>query len=129
MSYISIIDLEVYCRVGVPDEERAKPQHLLVTVDMQFDFSSAAVSDRVNRTIDYFEVSQRLMKFGERQGWRLIESLATEMAERILTEFRPESVTVQVKKFAIPEARYVSVTVTKTQPPPLTVRRSWWRGW
>jgi len=130
MSHISIIDLEVYCRVGVPDEERAKPQRLLVTVDMEYDFTSAAVSDRANRTIDYFEVSQRLVKFGDRQGWRLIESLATEMAERILTEFRPESVTVEVKKFSIPEARYVSVSVTKSQPPPLMIKRPWWwRGW
>ena len=130
MSHISIIDLEVYCRVGVPDEERAKPQRLLVTVDIDYDFASAAMSDRIARTIDYFAVSQRLLKFGERQGWRIIESLATEMADKILTEFRPTSVTVEVKKFAIPEARYVSVTVTKAQPPPDPVKRPWWwRGW
>ena len=130
MSRISIVDLEVFCRVGVPDEERAKPQRLLVTVDMDYDFTSAAVSDRIVRTIDYFAVSQRLLKFGDRPGWRLIESLATEMAERILTEFRPESVTVEVKKFSIPEARYVSVTVTKAQPPPIVIKRPWWwRGW
>jgi len=130
MSHISIIDLEVFCRVGVSDEERAKPQRLLVTVDMDYDFASAAVSDRIGRTIDYHAVSQRLMKFSDRQGWRIIESLATEMAEKILTEFRPESVTVEVKKFAVPETRYVSVTVTKSQPPPDTGRRPWWwRGW
>jgi dihydroneopterin aldolase len=130
MSHISIIDLEVFCRVGVTDEEHAKPQRLLVSVDMEYDFSSAAVSDRIGRTIDYFEVSQRLIRFGERQGWRIIESLATEMAEKILAEFRPQSVTVEVRKFPIPEARYVSVTVTKAQPPPQTIRRPWWwRGW
>ena len=130
MSHISIIDLEVFCRVGVSDEERAKPQRLLVSVDMECDFSSAAVSDRIGRTIDYFEVSQRLIRFGERQGWRLIESLATEMAEKILAEFRPQSVTVEVRKFPIPEAHYVSVTVTKAQPPPQAIRRPWWwRGW
>ena len=130
MSHITIIDLEVFCRVGVSDDERAKPQRLLVSVDMEYDFSSAAVSDRIARTIDYFEVSQRLIRFGERQGWRIIESLATEMAEKILAEFRPQSVTVEVKKFPIPEARYVSVTVTKAQPPLLAIRHPWWwRGW
>ena len=130
MSHITIIDLEVFCRVGVSDEERAKPQRLLVSVDMEYDFSSAAVSDRIARTIDYFQVSQRLIRFGERKGWRIIESLATEMAEKILVEFQPQSVTVEVKKFPIPEARYVSVTVTKAQPPPLMIKRPWWwRGW
>ena len=54
MSKITITDLEVFFHVGVPDEERAKPQRLLVSVDMEFDFSIAAVSDRVTKTIDYF---------------------------------------------------------------------------
>ena len=130
MSHITIIDLEVFCRVGVSDDERAKPQRLLVSVDMEYDFSSAAVSDRITRTIDYFEVSQRLMRFGERQGWRIIESLASEMAEKILVEFRPQSVTVEVKKFPIPQASYVSVTVTKAPPQPVNIKRPWWwRGW
>ena len=31
MSKITIVDLEVFYRVGVTDEERAKPQRLLVT--------------------------------------------------------------------------------------------------
>ena len=52
MSKITIVDLEVYYCVGVTDEERAKPQRLLLTVDMNFDFSSAAVSDRIERTIN-----------------------------------------------------------------------------
>ncbi len=32
MSRISIVDLEVFYRVGVPDEERAQQQRLLLTV-------------------------------------------------------------------------------------------------
>ncbi len=42
MSQISIVDLEVFYRVGVPDAERAHPQRLLLTVEMDFDFSAAA---------------------------------------------------------------------------------------
>ena len=49
MSRITIVDLEVFYRVGVTNEERAKPQRLLVTLDMNFDFSSAAVSDRIEK--------------------------------------------------------------------------------
>ena len=53
MSKITIVDLEVFYCVGVSDEERAKPQRLLLTVDMDFDFSSAAISDRITKTINY----------------------------------------------------------------------------
>jgi dihydroneopterin aldolase len=130
VSNISIIDLEVFYRVGVTDEERAKPQRLLVTVDMKFDFTSAAVSDRIGRTIDYFTVSQRLLKLGESRNWKLIETVAAEIAEKIIFEFRPENVTVEVKKFSIPEARYVSVSLTKERyMPPEFERTWWWRRW
>ena len=110
---ITIVDLEVFYHVGVPDEERAKPQRLLLTVDMGFDFSAAVKTDGIVNTIDYFTVSQRLLKFGEGRSWKLIEKLAAEIADMVLSEFKPESVTVEVKKFPIPQARYVSVSLTR----------------
>jgi FolB domain-containing protein len=112
-SKIFIIDLEVFYRVGVPDEERAKPQRLLLTVEMDCDFSKAAKSDGIGDTIDYFAVSRRLLKFGDGRSWKLIEKLATDIADMILAEFKPQGVTVEVKKFPIPQARHVFVKVTK----------------
>jgi FolB domain-containing protein len=108
---ISIVDLEVFYRVGVPEEERAKPQRLLLTTEMRFDFSTAAKTDSITDTIDYFTVSQRLLKFGEGKSWKLIEKLAADMREMILSEFKAQSVSVEVKKFPIPQARCVSVSV------------------
>jgi dihydroneopterin aldolase len=112
-SRISIVDLEVFYRVGVPDLERAAPQRLQVSLAMEFDFSAAARSNEVIDTIDYFTVSQRLLKFGDGRSWKLIEKLATDIANTILIEFKPAAVAVEVKKFIIPEARYVSVSLTK----------------
>ena len=115
MSKISIVDLEVFYCVGTTDEERAQPQRLLVTVDMSCDFSSAAVSDRLEKTINYFEVAQDLLKFGDTRSWKLLEKLATNIADLILVKHKPQAVTVQVKKFPIPQARWVSVIVTRTR--------------
>jgi dihydroneopterin aldolase len=112
---ISIVDLEVFYRVGVPDAERARPQRLLLTVEMESDFSAASKSDGIADTIDYFAVSQRLLKFGEGRSWRLIEKLAADIAGAILSEFKPQSVTVEVKKFVIPQARHVSVSLTQAR--------------
>ncbi|MGA2241337.1 MAG: dihydroneopterin aldolase [Verrucomicrobiota bacterium] len=131
MSFITIVDLEVFYRVGISDEERAKPQRLLLTLDIKFDFSSAAISGRIGRTIDYYEVAQRLLKLGETRSWRLIESVATDVADKIILEFHPESVTVEVKKFSVPEARYVSVSLTKQRLLPESYKRPlwWWQRW
>ena len=116
MAKITIVDLEVYYCVGVTDEERAQPQRLLLTVDMNFDFSSAAVSDRIERTINYQTVAEDLLRFGQGRSWRLVEKLADNIAERVLAEYKPQGVLVEVKKFSIPQARFVSVSLGKTRP-------------
>ncbi len=126
MSKIAIVDLEVFFCVGVTDEERAKPQRLLLTVDMDFDFSSAAVTDRVTKTIDYNAVAQAVIKLGEGRNWKLIEKVANDVADRVLSEFQPESVTVEVKKFALPQARYVGVRLFKSQTTPGMIKRAAW---
>ncbi len=113
MAKISIVDLEVFYHVGVPDEERAQPQRLLLTVEMETDFSDAARTDGIEHTINYYSVTQRLLKLGEGREWRLIEKLAADIAEIILTEFQPHSVSVEVKKFIIPQARYVAVSLSR----------------
>jgi dihydroneopterin aldolase len=113
MSRISIVDLEVFYRVGVPDAERAQPQRLLLTVELESDFSAAAKSDGIADTVDYFAVTQRLLKFGQGREWKLIEKLAADIADMILAEFKPAAVTVEVKKYVIPQARHVSVALKK----------------
>ncbi|HEY2083885.1 MAG TPA: dihydroneopterin aldolase [Verrucomicrobiae bacterium] len=115
MSRISIVDLEVFYQVGVTEEERAKAQRLLITVEMDLDFSTASMSDRVEKTINYFDVAQELLKFGQGRNWKLLEKLTANIADFIMVKFRPEAVTVEIKKFPIPQARHVSVALTRTR--------------
>jgi dihydroneopterin aldolase len=115
MSKITIVDLEVFYSVGITDEERAKPQRLLITVDMAYDFSTAAISDRIEKTINYWKVAQDLLKFGEKRSWKLLERLTSNLTDFVLNEYRPQAVMVEVKKFAIPQAKYVSVSMTKSR--------------
>ncbi len=113
MDQIILSELELFCRVGVPEQERAQPQRLLVSVEMDLDFSRAAASDDLSATIDYFAVSRRLLRLGEGRQWRLIETLADEIARLVRDEFGAAAVRVEVRKFIIPEARYVAVRVAR----------------
>ena len=110
---ILISDLEACFRVGVTDAERHYPQRLLLTVEMQNDFSAAVATDSIETTVDYFAVSQALLKFGEGKEWRLIEKLAADIADMILKDFGPSSVTVELKKFVVPQAQFVAVRLTR----------------
>ena len=117
MSKITIVDLEVHYCVGLTDEERAKPQRLLLTVDMTLDFSSASVSDRIERTINYQLVVEDLLKFGDGRSWKLLEKLVANLAEWILAEYKPQAVMVEAKKFSIPQARFISVSTGQSRAP------------
>lgn len=112
-SKITISDLEVFYCVGVTDEERAKPQRLLVSVDFLYDFTAAASSDKLFQTINYYEVAQKLLAYGNGRAWKLIERVAANTADMLFTAYKAEAVTVEVKKFVIPQAAYVSVKWTR----------------
>jgi dihydroneopterin aldolase len=114
MDVIHIHDLEVFYRVGVPDAERATAQRLLLDLKLHLDFGAAAASDDISKTINYFEVTQRLLTFGENREWKLIEKLAEDIAQMILTDFRPARVQVEVKKFIIPQARHITVFIDRS---------------
>lgn len=116
MDVITIADLEVHFHVGVPDAERARPQRLLLTIEMERDFADAAATDDLTKTVDYGAVSRRLVAFGDGRSWKLIETLATDIANALLTEYRPSAVAVEVKKFIVPQAQYVSVRLRRTRP-------------
>jgi 7,8-dihydroneopterin aldolase/epimerase/oxygenase len=118
MDQIVIRDLQVHYRVGVSGDERAQPQRLLISVEMSRDLSRAAASDDLRETIDYFAVTQQLLRFGEHRSWKLLEKLAGDIAGMILTGFGPDIASVEVKKFVIPETSYVAVRLTRKKMKP-----------
>ena len=115
MDTIVIKDLAVLCRVGVPDEERSKPQRLLITVEIGGDFSRAGASDNIEHTINYFDVSRRVIALCQEQAYRLIEKLAEDLARMVLNEFGAKTAAIEVKKFILSDARYVSVRLSRTK--------------
>jgi dihydroneopterin aldolase len=115
MGKIAIVDLEVHYCVGVTDQERAQPQKLLLTVEMNVDFTAPAMTDRVEKTVNYQKVTDDLLQFGQGRSWRLLEKLVSNLADRILAEYEPDNVLVEVKKFVIPQARYVSASLSRAR--------------
>jgi len=116
MCQIRIVDLEVFYRIGVTRAERAVPQRLLLTVELDYDFTRAARSDRLADTIDYHALARRLLAYGKGRRWKLLESLVWGLAGFLLAEYQPQAVRVEAKKFPFPEARYVAVSVRRCRP-------------
>jgi len=111
---IRIVDLEVSAHIGVPDEERATAQKLLISIEISVDsFSHAAATDSITRTVNYYDVAQQVKLFVTEHSRKLLETLAEELAFELLKNNAIKTVTLEIKKFILPDARHVSVKITR----------------
>ena len=111
---IHIEQLDVFTRVGVPEEERAKPQRLTVSISLWPYQQSSDLADHIERTVDYSAVAEATKNFVRDQSVSLIETLAERLASHLLKSFPIRKVTIELRKFALQDAKYVSVTITRT---------------
>lgn len=110
---IEIRRLAVETHIGVPDEERANSQTLWITARMRPSQGFHGLQDKVENTVDYYEVSQCLTELAAKKPRRLIETLATEIAELLLLSYPLSSVDVEVEKRILPNAESVSVRIRR----------------
>lgn len=108
---IHIEELELWARVGVPEEERAQPQRLTVSITLVPRNPFAELGDDLARTIDYAAVGEESRRFVDGRADRLIETLAHEMAGHLLAHFPAVRVSLELRKFILAETRYVAVRV------------------
>ena len=111
---IHIEELEVSTQIGVPEEERAAPQRLTVSISFWPYHGARDLADKLERTVNYSAVADEAKNFVRNQSVNLIETLADRLAMHLLKTFRMQKVTIELRKFPLEVAKYVSVTVTRT---------------
>jgi dihydroneopterin aldolase len=109
MNEILIAGLRVKTRIGVPDEERLDEQELEFDLRIQPAMAFVEMQDRLEDTIDYAKVCERVAEIASAKPRKLIETLADEIAEMILNEFHARRVEVELRKFILPQTRHVAV--------------------
>ena len=111
---IHIEQLDVFARIGVPEEERSNPQKLTVSISLWPYRQPSDLADNIERAVNYSAVAEETKKFVGDQSASLIETLADKLASHLLKSFPIQKVTIELRKFALKDAKYVSVTVTRT---------------
>ena len=84
---VFIEDLRIETVIGVYDWEREIKQTIALDLEMAFDISKAAASDRIDDALDYKAVAKRLIQFVESSEFQLVEALAEHCAGIVLQEF------------------------------------------
>lgn len=112
---IQINGLRVVTSIGVTEEERAVPQSVSVSINITPKKSFKGFNDRIENTINYYEVSQAVRKKAAEGERNLIETLAEDLADAVLDFNGVCAITLSVEKFIIPDCDSVSVTITRAR--------------
>ncbi|HWP98150.1 MAG TPA: dihydroneopterin aldolase [Syntrophomonadaceae bacterium] len=89
---------------GVLPQEKSVPQRFLVDLELFLDLGPAGRKDNLEYTIDYSAIFQCVKELVENHSFNLIETLAENIAEAILSVYSISSVRVGVKKPDAPVA-------------------------
>jgi dihydroneopterin aldolase len=111
MDSLYLQDIEVWTRIGVPEEERAAEQRLLVSVELFGDLSQVARTDDVSKGIDYERVTNDIRSLAGTVR-KTVERFVEDIADMILKTYAPAGgVKVSAQKFILPGVKAVHVTV------------------
>ena len=111
---IHIEQLEISTRIGVPEKERSTLQRLTVSITLWPKQDSRDLGDQIDKTVNYSAVADGTKHFVLKQSFNLIETLADRLATHLLGNFAVQKIRVELRKFVLQDAKYVSVTVTRT---------------
>ena len=96
---IKITDLEVFANHGVFPEENALGQKFLVSAILYTDTRRAGLTDDLNASIHYGEVSAFIDRYLREHTFKLLEGAAEALAEELLLHTKGlEKILLEIKK-------------------------------
>ena len=111
---IHIEQLEVSSVIGVSEHERKTPQRLTINISFWPLRQTRDMEDKIGHTINYAIVAEETQRFVSDQAVNLIETLADGLAAHLLKKFPIQKTTVEIRKFPLEHAKYVSAIVTRS---------------
>jgi 7,8-dihydroneopterin aldolase/epimerase/oxygenase len=118
MDKIIVKDARFLARVGVSEEERARPQEIFLDIYAYADLRPANRTDDFERAICYRQLHQAAAAVVDARPYHLIETIAERIAEDLLQRFPVGQVVIQVRKpgaLRDQDVRFAAVEITRTQ--------------
>lgn len=118
MDIVFIEDLRIDTVIGIYDWERRVRQTLSFDIEMAFDNTKPAASDDIADTLNYKDVSKRLIAYVSESNVGLVETLAERCAAIIRDEFGVAWVRLKLSKpGAVRGAKAVGVCIERGKRP------------
>ena len=113
MDYIHIDGLRILGKHGCYVRERRGGQDFEVSVHVATDTSKAGKTDKLRNTIDYSLIKAAVEDVFAAAPRYLLETLAEDIAKKILKDKRAKEVTVTIKKLQIWKNGVPGVTIVR----------------
>ena len=116
--YVSIRDLSVSAVIGVHGWEREIEQTLVVSVDLvpeAADVRRAAASDDLADAVDYSAVAKTIAAVVREGTFRLIETAAERVAERLLADHSVRWLRLELRKPITNDGYTAVITIERTR--------------
>jgi 7,8-dihydroneopterin aldolase/epimerase/oxygenase len=118
MDIVFVEDLRIETVIGIYDWERQIRQVVAIDLEMAFDNTKPAASDKITDTLDYKAVSKRLIAFVEASKFELVETLAEQCARIVREEFGVSWLRLRLAKpGAVRGAKAVGVVIERGKRP------------
>lgn len=114
MDKVFIEQLTVITTIGVYDWEQQIKQKLVLDIEMAHDNRPAGKSDDVQDALDYSQVSDAIIQHIENGRFLLVERVAEEVAELVMTRFSVPWIKIRLAKpGAVAHAASVGVEIER----------------
>ena len=118
MDKIFLNELKVDTVIGLWEWERRIRQTVIIDLEMSGDIAKAAANDDIADALNYKSVAKRVQEFVADSSFKLVETLAENIASIIRDEFGVAWVRVRVNKpGAIRGSRDVGVIIERGERP------------
>jgi FolB domain-containing protein len=98
MDQVFITNLLARGILGINDDEREKPQDILINIVIFADLSKAGVTDDITDCVNYRTIAKKVQKHAETAARFTVEALASDLANLCLEEPGVQRVRVRVEK-------------------------------
>jgi dihydroneopterin aldolase len=112
--FIEIEDLKVDTIIGVFDEERLKPQTILISIKCQLDIDHNQDLDNIENVTSYSDIKKEIVTFVSASQYKTLEKLITELKKQLNNQFPIKIEKLEINKIEIAKkynAKKVSVSI------------------
>lgn len=114
---IYLHNIKTQCLIGILPHEQIKPQTLIISLDLETDFSRAIESDAIEDAINYAAVADFVQQFAAESSFGLLETFAAALIEELFAHFPlAQAITIVLQKSgAIAATREVGLKMRRSR--------------